>query len=105
MVNVGVPAASLAPAKPRKFKELTGLLELAIPVRGAFPLDFNRQGNYDICPEEGVILFGLLTEALLAHKVYPDLGENQLFILAGVEVEVNVLTVVGRVVEVLNEAA
>jgi hypothetical protein len=103
LFTVGVPSASLCPARPRKFKELTGLTELAIPVRGSYPADFSKQGTYDICPEPGVFLFGLVTEALLAHRVYPDLKDDQLYIIAGVELEEDTLTVVGRVVEVVEE--
>jgi hypothetical protein len=102
LFTVGVPSASLGPARPRKFKELTGLTELAIPVRGSFPVDYGKQGEYDICPDPGIFLFGLMTEALLAHRVYPDLGDGQLFIIAGVELENETLTVVGRVVEVVE---
>lgn len=102
MVTVGVPSASLGPARPRKFKELTGLTELAIPVRGSWPSDFNKEGQYDICPEVGTFLFGVITEALLAHRVYPDLKDNQLYIIAGVELEGEVLTVVGRIVEIIE---
>ena len=103
MITVGVPSASLGPAKARKFKELTGLTELAIPVRGSWPADFSKTGSYDICPEPGTFLFGLVTEALLAHRVYPDLKDDQLYIIAGVELQNETLTVVGRVVEVMVE--
>lgn len=103
MFSVGVPSATFGPAKPRKFKELTGLTELAIPVRGSYPEDFGKEGTYDICPEEGVFLFGLLTEALLAHSVYPSLEDDQLYVISGIDLKDNVLTVVGRVVEVVTE--
>ena len=103
LFSVGVPSASFGPAKPRKFKELTGLTELAIPVRGSYPEDFGKEGEYDICPEEGVLLFGLLTEALLAHNVYPSLKDEELYIISGIDLKEDVLTVVGRVVEVVAE--
>lgn len=102
MINVGVPSVSLGPAVPRKFKELTGLTELAIPVRGSWPDDFCKEGSYDICPQKGTFLFGLVTEALLAHKVYPSLKDNQLYIIAGIELQDETLTVVGKIVEVLD---
>ena len=102
LVNVGVPSISLGPAVPRKFKELTGLTELAIPVRGSWPASFGKEGSYDICPEEGTFLFGLVTEALLAHEVYPSLKDNQLYIVAGIDLDGETLTVVGKVVEVLS---
>jgi len=102
LINVGIPSISLGPAVPRRFKELTGLTELVIPVRGSWPAGFSKEGSYDICPQEGTFLFGLVTEALLAHEVYPSLEENQLYIVAGVELAGETLTVIGKIVEVLT---
>jgi hypothetical protein len=102
LFSVGVPSASLGPAKPRKLKELTGLTELVVPVRGDYPAGFGKEGTYDICPEEGVFLFGTLTEALFAHGVYPALKADELYIISGIDLKDDVLTVVGRVVEVVE---
>jgi hypothetical protein len=78
-------------------------MEIAVPVRGSYPEDFGKQGDYDISPKEGVFLFGVLTEVLLAHKVYPDLKEGQSYVIAGFDLHEDMLTVVGRVVEIVNE--
>jgi hypothetical protein len=103
MFTVGVPSASLGPATAKKYKELTALTEIAVPVRGGYPEDFSKKGTYDICPEEGVFLFGLLTEVMLAHRVYPALEEKQSFVIAGFDLHDDVITMVGRVVEEVEE--
>ena len=103
MFDVGVPSASLGPAKAKKYKELTGLSELSVPVRGDYPDGFSKSGTYDICPEEGVFLFGLLTEVLLAHHIYPALEEGQTFVIAGLDLQEEKVTLIGRVVEEVVE--
>ena len=103
MVTIGIPAASLGPAKPKKYKELTALMEIAVPVRGSYPEDFGKQGSYDISPSEGVFLFSVLTEVLLAYKAYPNLQEGQSFVIAGFDLHEEILTVAGRIVEVVSE--
>jgi len=103
MFTVGVPSASLGPATAKRYKELTGLSEISVPVRGSYPEDFSKDGTYDICPSEGVFLFGLLTEVLLAHHVYPKLEKDQSFVIAGFDFQDDTITLVGRVVEEVTE--
>lgn len=103
MFTVGVPAPSLGPATAKKYRELTALLEIVVPVRGAYPDGFSKTGEYDISPKDGVFLFGLLTEVLLAHHVYPKLEKDQSFVIAGFDLHDGMITLVGRVVEEVNE--
>jgi len=97
----GLPSASFLPLSRYKFKQLTGLASVTIPLRGEFPEDSPITGKYNISPEAGVILFGTLTQVLLGLGKYPTLAENQRFIVSGLELDGENITVVGRVVEML----
>lgn len=99
----GLPAASFLPLDRYKFKYLTGLASLTVPVRGTFPEGSGFSGDYDICPGPGVVLFGTLTQVILGLGKYPTLEGNQRFVLAGTEIEGDNLTVIGRVVELVVE--
>ncbi len=97
----GLPSAFFLPLGKYKFKQLTGLASVTIPIRGVFPEDSPASGKYDINPEAGVLLFGTLTQALLGLGKYPTLASNQRFIVSGLELDGENITVVGRVVELL----
>ncbi len=99
----GLPSASFLPLAKYKFKHLTGLASLTIPVRGSFPEGSGFSGEYDICPSAGIILFGTLTQVMLGLGKYPNMENNQRFILSGLELDGDNLTVIGRVVELLEE--
>ena len=103
MLVVGTPAPSWMPAASYKFEHKTGLTEITVPIKGNYPADFSKQGDYDICPEEGIILFGTLTEVLFAHRIYPALEKNQRYVISGLNIADGSITVVGRVVELLEE--
>ncbi len=102
-IVVGMPSANFLPLAKYKFKHLTGLASLTVPVRGTFPEDSGFKGEFDICPSVGIILFGTLTQVMLALGKYPNLEEGQRFILSGLELDGENILVIGRVVELVTE--
>jgi hypothetical protein len=106
---VGIPTACLLPVAQYRFKEVVGISTISIPVRGTYPTEYTLdgkpalEGEFDICPEPGVLLLGKITEVLLAFGKYPKLEANQRFVLAGVDVGTDTLEVVGRIVEFVEE--
>jgi len=102
-ITEGLPTASFVPLAKYQFKTMPGMASVSVPVRGSFPDDGPFEGAYDICPEPGVILFGTLTQAMLAFKRYPALDKNQRFVISGLELNGSDLVVLGRVVELVGE--
>lgn len=102
-VSYGLPSALLMPVGRYKLKKMVGLATISVPTRGPFPANEQFVGDYDISPASGVILFGVLLQVLLASGKYPRLDKNQRFVLSGVEVNGDEVSVVGRVVEFLEE--
>lgn len=103
MNTVGTPAPLLMPAGQHKFKEVTDLVEVSVPIRGEFPEGIQMQGSYDISPEKGVVLFGTLIQALFALNRYPAMSGDERFLISGIELQEEELVVVGRVVKLLEE--
>lgn len=102
-IVTGLPAASFIPLGKYKFKHLTGLASVNVPVRGTYPPGCGIEGTYDICPEPGAVLFGTLTQVMLVTGKYPTLEKNQRFVLAGIELAGDNIMVVGRVVELVED--
>lgn len=98
----GLPSANFLPLAKYRFKRLVGLASVTLPVRGSYPTDGPFSGDYNICPSPGVILFGTLTQVMLALGKYPTLSPEQRFILAGLELDGQDIIITGRVVELLN---
>ncbi len=96
----GLPSASFLPLNRYKFKRLTGLASVSLPIRGTY-LEGSLDGEFDICPSPGVVLFGTLTQVMMAFGKYPTLSENQRFVMAGIELDGDNIVVTGRVVEML----
>lgn len=100
MVIIGTPSACFLPARQYEFNYITGLVSLEVPVRGEFPEESPRAGEvYDICPEEGQVLFGTLLEVFFAFRKYPALEEGQHFVISAIESGSEVVAVIGRVIE------
>ena len=98
----GLPSATFMPVGRYKFKQLTDLGAVSLPIRGAYPEGCGIEGTYDICPAPGAILFGTLTQVMLALGKYPTLESNQRFVMSGLELDGDTIVVVGRVVELLE---
>lgn len=95
----GVPAASFSPLGKYSLKEVTDLVSISIPIRGSYPEGSVLTGEFNICPEPGVILFGDLTKVMLVLGKYPKLTQNQNFVIAGLELDGDSIVIVGRVYE------
>lgn len=97
----GMPSAVLLPASRYNLTYLSEMVELKVPREGVFPEDSARPGaSFNIAPEEGVVLMGFLTEALLSQIQYPRLKPNELFIISALEIEEANILVVGRVARI-----
>lgn len=99
----GLPSALFMPVGKYKLRRTVGMASITVPVRGVFPENEQFTGEYDIAPVPGVVLFGVLLQVLLASGKYPRLDKNQRFALSGVEVGGEDVSIVGRVVEFLEE--
>ena len=91
---VGTPPPVLMPARSHKLQYAGEVYMVTVPIKGE---------SYDICPEEGVFLFGTLVETLFALGKYPDLQDNQIFVILGVETEGEDISLVGRVTNILED--
>lgn len=94
-INIGTPPPVLLPAREHKFVYVTETMELVVPR--------TVPGQYCIFPEAGVFLFGDMLRALFIHRAYPDMSDNQAFMLLGVESNGDTVRVVGRVIEYVKE--
>lgn len=103
MMVVGTPSACFMPAAKYKFRYVSELMSLTVPIRGTRQDESPHGGTFDICPKPGVFLFGTLLEVLFTQRVYPALTENQRFVLSGLEVDGEELHVVGRIIEFLED--
>jgi hypothetical protein len=96
----GTPSLMFVPAENYEVEYITDLVEVAVPIKGVFPDDYKKKGEFNLCPEEGLFLEGTLLDVLFAFKAYPKLEGDERFVLAGrsTDVENNKLTLVGRVI-------
>lgn len=94
----GTPPAVLLPALPYEFEFVSGIEDITVPLRGAYPESINKEGTFDICPKEGVVLFGVLNEILFSYRSYPALKSDELFAILGLELDDDQISVVGRVI-------
>jgi len=102
---IGTPAAGFMPARRHNFSYASALVSLEIPVRGVFPEGSQRAGAlYDIYPEEGLVLFGTMLEVLFAYHKYPALNDDQFFAISAIEVEGDVISIVGQALEFVKAA-
>ena len=101
--TVGTPAPLLLPAGSHKFEVITDMVEISVPLSGTYPEGLPVSGDFNLAPEEGVLLFGTLVEVLFAYKLYPALEPDHRFVIAGMEKNEGNLTIVGRIVKVEEE--
>lgn len=103
---VGLFSAGFVPLHPYKFKEVSQLVSVALPRKGSFSDNPNSlfEGDFDLAPENGTILFGDLLKVFLSIGSYPDLAKNQVFVLNSIETEIDKIIIVGRVIEILEES-
>lgn len=100
----GMPAGPVfLPLAKYKLKHLTGLAQVTIPMRGTYPAESPLQGEFDLCPEPGMILLGSLTQTIMALGKYPSLAPNQRFVAIAVELDGSDIRVVGRVIELVED--
>ena len=104
-VEVGLTSAGMLPAKSRKVRQVTGLHRIALPRKGSFQEGntLGLTGDFDISPANGQVLFGDLLKVMLTMKAYPAMEDNQMFVLSTIEVVPDMVTVVGRVVEFIED--
>lgn len=104
-VKKGTPSAVFLPARSYNIKESGELVALTVPVRGTFPSDpdIPFSGDFDLSPERGTFLFGDLLKVMFAMRAYPELEDNQRFSIYAVEVEADKVSIVGRVIEFVED--
>lgn len=103
-LSFGTPSAIFLPVGNYKLNSLTELVDITMPIVGTFREGSPRAGeSYNIIPEDGVVLFGVMLEVMLYNGFYPTLGENHRFVIAGLDVSGATITVVGRIVEIVEE--
>lgn len=100
--TVGTPAPLFMPAGNHTFKEVTGLVDVSVPIRGEYPEGLPVSGSFDLAPEPGVLLFGTMVQVLFALGKYPALEPSQRFVISGLEQQDEELVVVGRIVEIVE---
>ena len=103
MISVGTPAPMFMPAANHKFKDIVGMVEVVVPLRGEYPEGLPVSGPFDIAPEEGVLLFGTMVQVMFAFKLYPALEPKQRFVISGMEQQEEELVIVGRIVEFVED--
>lgn len=96
MLHQGTPPPLFLPAMDHRFEFTSAIESLTVPIRGDFPQASGKTGSFDICPEEGVILFGVLLEVLFAYRTYPKLTPKEGFVVLGLELIDNQISVMGR---------
>lgn len=94
MSLVGTPPPVLLAARSHKLNYHEEVHTLTVPIRGE---------SHDICPEEGVFLFGTLIETLFSAHKYPALEDNQMFILLGLEFDKETVSLVGRIADKVED--
>jgi hypothetical protein len=104
-VQEGIFSVSFHPASPVKFKEISSIYTVHLPRKGVLTKCEGSpfEGNFDLAPEDGTILFGDLLKVFLNLGVYPKLEANQRFVLNTVETTYDRVILTGRVIELVEE--
>lgn len=104
-VRSGTPSAMFLPARNYKFKSSGELHRLVVPLRGKFPDEeghlFSGQ-EFDIAPSPGKLLFGDLLKVMFSLETYPDLKDNERFVIFSTETYYDKLVIVGEVITILE---
>jgi hypothetical protein len=103
----GVPGTMLLPAREYKFKVFHGNVVITIPRKGAYidlDPDFftDKDGSFHFL-EKDTFFLPSLTKVLFACNKYPDLKDNQAFVIVGLRVVDDVvIEIIGNVIEFLE---
>jgi hypothetical protein len=103
----GVPGALLLPSREFKFKVFHGNHVITIPRRGHFKdLDATffseKDGEFHFL-ENDVLYLPSLSKVLFACSKYPDLEDNQAFVIIGIKfIDDDKMEVVGNLIEFLE---
>ena len=102
----GTPGPILLPAKSWEWVFIDGPFTLDIPREGVFVSEEDKEDFCAIRLEHSDdvdvwVDFGVITKSLFASKVYPDLGDTQVFSISSIllDEDKNLVTVVGNVLE------
>ena len=102
---VGTLSAMFLPAKNYKILSSSKFFRIALPLRGYFPTEEGHPFSgekFDLCPGGGAVLFGDMLKVMFSTGSYPRLEDNQRFVLAAIEVEVDKLVLIGEVIELVE---
>ena len=104
---LGVPGALLLPAREFKFKVYQGNHVISIPRKGEYkdldPECFtDKDGEFHFLREDTFYL-PALTKVLFACNKYPNLNDNQAFVLVGIKiVDEDTIELIGNLIEFLE---
>ena len=104
---LGVPSALLLPAREFKFKVYHGNHVISIPRKGAYveldPENFTeKDGDFHFLREDTFYL-PALTKVLFACNKYPDLKDNQAFVIVGLKIiDEETIELIGNLIEFLE---
>lgn len=103
----GVPGALLLPAREFKFKVFHGNFVITIPRKGLYKeLDSTFFGDNDgefHFLKDDTLYIPALTKVLFACKKYPDLEDNQAFVILAIKfVDDEKVDIIGNLIEFLE---
>ena len=101
----GTPTALFLPAKNYTFSATGKLFQVALPNKGTFPADTGHPfagEEFNVSPRPGTVLFGDLLKVLFHMNAYPNMADNQRFVLYTVESQADKVIVTGEVVDFLE---
>lgn len=102
--NVGLLSMVMLPAKNNTFLVDDKMYQITIPREGKYrdiDPDFfdEKDGEFDILNKDNIIFLPSITKVLFATKRYPDLKDNQLFVLLSLKFKETEIEIIGQVIE------
>lgn len=100
-ISVGTPSAAFMPARHHKFIDKGEIMMLTVPKSGEFPEEDSCPftGEFLVCDGSGNLFFGDLLKALFSLKKYPNLQDNEQFVIYAINTTGDTVDIVGRVIE------
>lgn len=106
--QIGTPSMVLLPSRNFPFQVSDKLHTITIPRKGSYygldPSFFSEEdGDFELYNEEkGVMYLPAISKVLFAAKLYPDLGNNQLFAPISFVFKKDVVEISGHILDMLD---